>query len=61
MATENKAQPSTVTNKGKKRKQYLPPQFWLPPHPKAVKKKGAYPLRPGAQGFFITCDGGRER
>ncbi|MBA0713119.1 hypothetical protein Golax_012164 [Gossypium laxum] len=54
MATENKAKPSTVTNKGKKRKQYLP-------HNKAVKKKGAYPLRPGVQGFFITCDGGRER
>ncbi|XP_052476451.1 uncharacterized protein LOC105799368 isoform X1 [Gossypium raimondii] len=60
MATENKAKPSTVTNNGKKRKQYLP-QCWLPPHPKAVKKKGAYPLRPGVQGFFITCDGGRER
>lgn len=28
---------------------------------KAVKKRGAYPLRPGVQGFFITCDGGRER
>ena len=27
---------------------------------KPVKKKGAYPLRPGVQGFFITCDGGRE-
>lgn len=24
-------------------------------------KKGAYPLRPGVQGFYITCDGGRER
>lgn len=24
-------------------------------------KKGSYPLRPGVQGFFITCDGGRER
>ncbi|PKA58575.1 hypothetical protein AXF42_Ash008862 [Apostasia shenzhenica] len=24
-------------------------------------KKGLYPLRPGVQGFFITCDGGRER
>ncbi|KAE8674944.1 THUMP domain-containing protein 1 isoform 2 [Hibiscus syriacus] len=47
MATENKA-------KGKKRKQYLP-------YNKAVKKKGAYPLRPGIQGLFITCDGGRER
>lgn len=28
---------------------------------KAVKKKGSYPLHPGVQGFFITCDGGRER
>ncbi|KAF4394944.1 hypothetical protein F8388_017672 [Cannabis sativa] len=28
---------------------------------KPVKKKGSYPLRPGVQGFFITCDGGRER
>ncbi|KAK8683229.1 hypothetical protein V6N13_039294 [Hibiscus sabdariffa] len=54
MATENKAKGNTVTAKGKKRKQYLP-------HNKAVKKKGAYPLRPGIQGFFITCDGGRER
>lgn len=24
-------------------------------------KKGGYPLRPGVQGFYITCDGGRER
>ncbi|GMI97407.1 hypothetical protein like AT5G12410 [Hibiscus trionum] len=47
MATGNKA-------KDKKRKQYLP-------HNKAVKKKGAYPLMPGVRGFFITCDGGRER
>ncbi|KAJ3693725.1 hypothetical protein LUZ60_009205 [Juncus effusus] len=38
--------------KGKKRK-YLP-------HGRPVKK-GAYPLRPGVQGFFLTCDGGRER
>ncbi|KAL8245776.1 hypothetical protein R6Q59_006992 [Mikania micrantha] len=30
------------------------------PHNKSVKK-GSYPLRPGVQGFFITCDGGRER
>ncbi|CAK8539286.1 unnamed protein product [Lathyrus sativus] len=37
---------------GKKRKRYLP-------HNKAVKK-GSYPLHPGVQGFFITCDGGRE-
>ena len=24
-------------------------------------KKGLYPLRPGVQGVFLTCDGGRER
>ncbi|OMO54470.1 hypothetical protein COLO4_36476 [Corchorus olitorius] len=54
MATESKAKGNTATNKGKKRRQYLP-------YNKAVKKKGAYPLRPGIQGFFITCDGGRER
>uniref|UniRef100_A0A0E0MGF1 THUMP domain-containing protein n=1 Tax=Oryza punctata TaxID=4537 RepID=A0A0E0MGF1_ORYPU len=41
-----------VVAKGRKRK-YLP-------HGKPVRK-GAYPLRPGVQGFFITCDGGRER
>ncbi|XP_043693625.1 THUMP domain-containing protein 1 homolog [Telopea speciosissima] len=29
-------------------------------HNKPVKK-GTYPLRPGVQGFFITCDGGREK
>lgn len=28
---------------------------------KPVKKKGPYPLHPGVQGFFITCDGGKER
>ncbi|CAM8895688.1 unnamed protein product [Rhodiola kirilowii] len=42
------------TNNNKKRKQYLA-------HNKPVKKKGWYPLHPGVQGFFITCDGGRER
>lgn len=41
-----------VVAKGRKRK-YLP-------HGKPVRK-GAYPLRPGVQGFFLTCDGGRER
>ncbi|XP_050221830.1 uncharacterized protein LOC126672001 [Mercurialis annua] len=49
MATENKPKPDS-----KKRKQFLP-------HNKPVKKKGSYPLHPGVQGFFITCDGGRER
>lgn len=43
-----------AADKGKKRRQFLP-------HNRPVKKKGAYPLRPGIQGFFITCDGGRER
>ncbi|KAE8705733.1 THUMP domain-containing protein 1 isoform 2 [Hibiscus syriacus] len=54
MDAENKTKGYTVAAKGKKRKQYLP-------HNKTVKKKGAYPLRPGVQGFLITCDGGRER
>lgn len=44
-------------NKSKSKK---PRQRYLP-HNKPVKKKGAYPVRPGVQGFFITCDGGRER
>ncbi|TVU24885.1 hypothetical protein EJB05_27349 [Eragrostis curvula] len=39
--------------KGGRKRKYLP-------HGKPVRK-GAYPLRPGVQGFFITCDGGRER
>ncbi|ERN05116.1 hypothetical protein AMTRI_Chr01g109010 [Amborella trichopoda] len=30
------------------------------PHNRPTKK-GSYPLRPGVQGFFVTCDGGRER
>lgn len=41
-------------NNGKpKKRKYLP-------HGKPVRK-GMYPLRPGVEGFFITCDGGRER
>ncbi|PKI33846.1 hypothetical protein CRG98_045764, partial [Punica granatum] len=48
-----KANNTGADSMGKRRKQYLP-------HNKPVKKKG-YPLRPGVQGFFITCDGGRER
>ncbi|XP_031476925.1 uncharacterized protein LOC116248326 [Nymphaea colorata] len=43
-----------ANGKSKKRKpRYLP-------HNKPVKK-GLYPLRPGVEGFFLTCDGGRER
>ncbi|CAA6663572.1 unnamed protein product [Spirodela intermedia] len=36
-----------------KKRKYLP-------HGRSVRK-GPYPLRPRVQGFFITCDGGRER
>ncbi|KAK6937193.1 hypothetical protein RJ641_034223 [Dillenia turbinata] len=56
MAAENNSKPNNTNNpnKNKKRKQYLP-------HNKPVKKKGSYPLRIGVEGFFITCDGGRER
>ncbi|KMT14564.1 hypothetical protein BVRB_4g073340 [Beta vulgaris subsp. vulgaris] len=49
MAAENEAK--TATNKRKRG--YLP-------HNKSVRKKGPCPLKPGIQGFFITCDGGRE-
>ncbi|XP_073040567.1 uncharacterized protein [Primulina eburnea] len=53
MATENKSKPNSHPNKvNKKRKHYLP-------YNRPVKK-GAHPLCPGVQGFFITCDGGRE-
>ncbi|KAK7308920.1 hypothetical protein RJT34_05259 [Clitoria ternatea] len=52
MATEGKVDAAAAAC-GKKRRRYLP-------HNKPVKKKGSYPLRPGVQGFFITCDGGRE-
>ncbi|KAG8090687.1 hypothetical protein GUJ93_ZPchr0011g27827 [Zizania palustris] len=48
---EGKPSTNGGDTKGRKRK-YLP-------HGKPVRK-GAYPLRPGVQGFFITCDGGRE-
>ncbi|KAL8101830.1 uncharacterized protein LOC141682710 [Apium graveolens] len=52
MAGENKFKTNNAG--GKKRKnRYLPQN-------KGVKK-GGYPLKPGVQGFFITCDGGRER
>ncbi|KAK1430031.1 hypothetical protein QVD17_12492 [Tagetes erecta] len=43
-----------ATENNKKRKNHYRP------HNKSVKK-GSYPLRPGVEGFFITCDGGRER
>ncbi|GMY16416.1 general transcription factor 3C polypeptide 5 [Fagus crenata] len=54
MGTDNKSKSNTSDNNRKRKPRYLP-------HNKAVKKKGSYPLRPGVQGFFITCDGGRER
>ncbi|XP_052187224.1 uncharacterized protein LOC127797999 [Diospyros lotus] len=53
MASESKS--TTAGTNGKKRKQrYIS-------HNKAPKKKGLYPIHPGLEGFFITCDGGRER
>lgn len=51
---EGKADPGGVGAKGGGRKRKFLP------HGRPVRK-GAYPLRPGVQGFFITCDGGRER
>ncbi|KAF8403722.1 hypothetical protein HHK36_011826 [Tetracentron sinense] len=57
MAAENKSKSNNYNNNGsknnKRKQRYLP-------HNKPVKK-GSYPLRPGIQGFFLTCDGGRER
>ncbi|KAM5584665.1 hypothetical protein ABKV19_004167 [Rosa sericea] len=55
MATDNSKSKSFSAPKSKKGKtRYLP-------HNRSVKKKGSYPLHPGVEGFFITCDGGRER
>ncbi|KAL9258627.1 THUMP domain-containing protein [Drosera capensis] len=42
-------------NNNRKRKH----QHYLP-HNRPVRRKGSNPLRPGLQGFFITCDGGKE-
>ncbi|XP_010536109.1 PREDICTED: THUMP domain-containing protein 1 homolog [Tarenaya hassleriana] len=53
MATGDKPHSNTGDKSKKRRQRYLPQN-------KPVKKKGAYPLKPGVQGFFITCDGGRE-
>ncbi|KAI3838037.1 hypothetical protein MKW98_008988 [Papaver atlanticum] len=53
MAAENKPRSNDDGNAKKRKQRYLP-------HNKAVKK-GSYPLHPGVQGFFLTCDGGRER
>ncbi|XP_057450099.1 uncharacterized protein LOC130741267 [Lotus japonicus] len=50
MASEGKGDAAAAG--GRKRKRYLP-------HNKPVKK-GSYPLHPGVQGVFITCEGGRE-
>ncbi|PSR90164.1 THUMP domain-containing protein [Actinidia chinensis var. chinensis] len=54
MASENKPKSSNGSNINKKRKHRFLPQN------KPVKK-GSYPLHPGVEGFFITCEGGRER
>ncbi|KAI8526132.1 hypothetical protein RHMOL_Rhmol13G0285000 [Rhododendron molle] len=56
MASENKSKSrngSSNNNNKKRKNRYLPQNRPV--------KKGGYPLRPGVQGFFITCDGGRER
>ncbi|KNA22616.1 hypothetical protein SOVF_031070 [Spinacia oleracea] len=53
MGAENQAKSATTNDPKKRKRSYLP-------HNKPVKKKGYNPLRPGFQGFFITCDGGRE-
>ncbi|WVZ51068.1 hypothetical protein U9M48_002252 [Paspalum notatum var. saurae] len=50
---EGKPNPGGGAKGGGRKRKFLP-------HGKPVRK-GAYPLRPGVQGFFITCDGGRER
>ncbi|GAB2226769.1 hypothetical protein Droror1_Dr00008559 [Drosera rotundifolia] len=44
-----------IDNNNRKRKhhRYLP-------HNRPVRRKGSNPLRPGLQGFFITCDSGKE-
>ncbi|KAJ8551333.1 hypothetical protein K7X08_000703 [Anisodus acutangulus] len=56
MATDNKSEQKNgnkTKNNNKNRQRYRS-------NNKAVKK-GGYPLRAGVQGFYITCDGGRER
>ncbi|GFS30992.1 THUMP domain-containing protein [Actinidia rufa] len=54
MASENESKSSNGSYINKKRKHRFLPQN------KPVKK-GSYPLHPGVEGFFITCEGGRER
>lgn len=56
MAPENQSKPGNgkSASDNKKRKHRFLPTY-------KPMKKGSYPVRPGVQGFFITCDGGRER
>ncbi|KAK9130470.1 hypothetical protein Sjap_010957 [Stephania japonica] len=53
MGAENRGDVENGATNKKRKYRFLP-------HSKPVKK-GSYPLRPGVQGFFLTCDGGRER
>ncbi|KAJ4978690.1 hypothetical protein NE237_009470 [Protea cynaroides] len=53
MGAESKLQSGNNGNCKKRKQRYRP-------HNKPVKK-GTYPLFPGVQGFFITCDAGREK
>ncbi|KAF5930299.1 hypothetical protein HYC85_031172 [Camellia sinensis] len=57
MASESKSKSRNNTNTNKNTTKWK--QRYLPYN--SSVKKGSYPLRPGVQGFFITCDGGRER
>ncbi|GMH00017.1 hypothetical protein Nepgr_001856 [Nepenthes gracilis] len=54
MATEIQRDAAAGNDRRKRKQRYLP-------HNKPSKKKGSTPLKPGMQGFFITCDGGKER
>ncbi|KAK9100351.1 hypothetical protein Scep_023781 [Stephania cephalantha] len=53
MGAENRGDVENGAKNKKRKYRFLP-------HSKPVKK-GSYPLRPGVEGFFLTCDGGRER
>ncbi|KAJ4972258.1 hypothetical protein NE237_005357 [Protea cynaroides] len=53
MAAEDKLQSGNIEKSKKRKHRYLPFNRHV--------KRGTYPLRPGVHGFFITCDGGREK
>ncbi|KAK1278600.1 hypothetical protein QJS04_geneDACA023855 [Acorus gramineus] len=55
MAESNARTNTNNATNGKKRRHHY--QSFSKP----TKKKGQWPLKAGVEGFFITCDGGRER